>query len=303
MRICSLLPSATEIVCSLGLADDLAAITHECDYPPEIARLPPVTSSVVDSTNMSSAEIDAAIRRSLENLSTIYYLDRDLLAKLQPDLILTQELCEVCAVSFDRVQEAAHSACPGARILSLEPHSLSGILDNIREVAEATGDGTRADELLASLQTRVATLQQGATVSEKRPRTLTLEWLDPVFIGGHWVPEMVELAGGVDVLGRAGERSRQVEWSEVSAGGPEVVVLMPCGFNLERTVEEFRRQSLPSDWHSLPAVKNSQVYAVDGSSYFNRPGPRIVDGLEILARIIHPEIFGRTLEGEAIRLQ
>jgi iron complex transport system substrate-binding protein len=302
VRICSLLPSATEIVCALGLRDDLVAITHECDYPPEIAGLPPVTSNAVDSAGMSSAEIDAAIRQALVNLSTIYHLDRNRLCELRPDLILTQELCEVCAVSFERVEEAAHALCPGAKVLSLEPHSLHGILESINQVASAAGAESGAAKLLAGLRSRIQSVEFVVHRSITRPRILTVEWLDPLFVGGHWVPEMVEIAGGQDVLGKPGGRSRRVTWAEAAEAAPEIVILMPCGFDLDRTVTEFSLLDLPQEWRSLPAVRDRKVYAVDGSAYFNRPGPRTVDGVEILARILHPGRFGPPGGCEAVQV-
>jgi iron complex transport system substrate-binding protein len=303
MRICSLLPSATEIVYALGLGDKLVAVTHECDYPPGVQSLPQVTSSVIDAEHLSSREIDTAVRDALANLSTIYYLDRQLLAELHPDLILTQELCEVCAVSFDRVQQAAHEIVPSAAVISLEPHTLDDILGTILQVANHTGVPERGQRVVAQLRERIHAVAVAAEHAQCRPRVLALEWLDPPFAAGHWVPEMITLSGGLDPLGRPGKPSYEVSWDDVEAVEPDIAVLMPCGFNLERTVTEFLSVPLPASWWRLPAVKGERVYAVDGSSYFNRPGPRIVDGLEILARIIHPEIFGAPAAFEAVRVE
>lgn len=302
VRICSLLPSATEIVCALGLQDDLVAITHECDYPPGLVARPRITSSVVDSGSLGSRDIDLAIRRALDNLSTIYRLDRDRLAELRPDLIITQELCEVCAVSFGAVKQCARDICPRADVVSLEPDSLAGILGTIRTVGDRTGVATRADELVVELKRRLDQVESHTGHAAHRPRVLTLEWLNPLFIGGHWVPEMVDLAGGIDVLGAARTRSRVVTWSDVLDANADIVVLMPCGFDLPRTVAEFHSVATSDEWMRLPAARAGQVFAVDGSAYFNRPGPRIVDGVEILSRIVHPAIFGPARATEAQRV-
>ncbi|HZT97772.1 MAG TPA: cobalamin-binding protein [Chloroflexota bacterium] len=303
MRICSLLPSATEIVCTLGLFEDLVGVTHECDFPPEVAALPAVTSSVMETGDMASRDIDQAIREALRNLSTIYRLDRPLLERLKPDLILTQELCEVCAVSFDRVQQAAADLLPETEVLSLEPQALDGILDTINEVGGRCGAEEAAQRVVGEFQARIDPVSRRFEQSGlRRPRVAMIEWLDPVFLGGHWVPDMVAAAGGEDVLGEPGARSRQVEWPEVAQTEPEVIVLMPCGMSLDRTVDEFRRTILPELWDDMPAVHSGQVYAVDGSSYFNRPGPRVIDGIEILGRILHPSLFGPPHPSEAQRL-
>jgi iron complex transport system substrate-binding protein len=290
-RICSLLPSATEIACGLGLADRLVAITHECDYPPEVQGLPRITESVIDSAGMTSREVDQAVRRSLENLSTIYYIDRDRLRELQPELILTQELCEVCAVAFGQVQSAAQSICPGASILSLEPNTIEGIFDTIRQVGAATGTERAAHELIHGLKARCRQVSEAAPATN-RPRVLALEWLDPLFTGGHWVPEMIEIAGGISLLTEPGERSKQIAWADVIAAQPDVIILMPCGYDLGRTIADCGRMQFPEELFVLSAVLNDRVFAVDGSAYFNRPGPRVVDGVELLAASLHPDIFG-----------
>jgi len=291
-RICSLLPSATEIVYALGLGDRLVGVTHECDYPPEASAKPHLTSSVIDGDGLSSREIDRAVRESLEDQATIYYLDRDLLEEQRPDLILTQELCDVCAVGTDMVKTAVASLSSSPRVVSLEPRTLGEVIDTIGQVGHLTGTTQRALALAGSLQDRLGAVQQ-AVAGLQPLRVLTLEWIDPVFVGGHWVPEMVELAGGRDVLGRAGAPSREVSWSDVLESAPEVVVVMPCGYGLHRSIEEFNRAPLPPELEQLPAVQLGQVFAVDGSSYFNRPGPRLVDGVEILATILHPDRFSR----------
>lgn len=294
--ICSLLPSATEIVFALGLGDRLAAVTHECDFPPEAARLPVITRSTLDDhETRRSHDIHTHISTALHSGSSIYLLDRHLLERLAPDLILTQELCDVCAVSYETVKQAVRRLPGRATILSLEPTTLRGILDTIRQVGEATGTSARAASLVRELEDRAETIAGRAQQpASGRPRVFAMEWLDPPFTAGHWVPELVRLAGGRDELAREGYPSAQMSWSRIADCDPEIIVLMPCGFTLDRTREEFARVTLPKEWRGLRAVRSGRVYAVHGSAYFNRPGPRIVMGLQILAEIIHPEVFTRT---------
>jgi iron complex transport system substrate-binding protein len=291
-RICSLLPSATEIVCALGLADSLVGVTHECDYPPEIEATARVTSSVIDSEGLSSSQIDAAVRDNLEQQSTIYHLDGRRLDELQPDLILTQELCDVCAVGTDEVRQVVSTLRVQPRIVSLEPTSLEGVFESILLVGRLTGRLRLAMTLVMNLQGRLEAVAQAVAGRPVRD-VLTMEWIDPVFVGGHWVPEMVSLAGGRDVLGVPSRPSRQVGWEEVLATAPDCVVAMPCGFGLERSRAEMAATHFPGGWDALPAVRNREVFVVDGSSYFNRPGPRLIDGVEILASILHSEAFSR----------
>lgn len=291
-RICSLLPSATEIVFALGLEDRLVGVTHECDYPPEARAKPHVTSSVIDSEGLSAGEIDAAVRESLAQEATIYHLDRDLLAQLQPDLLLTQELCDVCAVGTPVVRDVVASLPTAPRVVSLEPRTLGEVLDTMLLVGRLTGALRRAIELTDDLRARLQVVRD-AVAAQPRVSVLTLEWVGPLFVGGHWVPEMVEIAGGRDVLGVAGQPSREAAWSEVVAAAPEVVVAMPCGFGLDRSRQELANSRLPDEWNHLPAVQVGRVFVVDGSSYFNRPGPRLIDGVEILASILHPDAFSK----------
>ncbi len=290
-RICSLLPSATEIVSALGLTDRLVAVTHECDFPPEVADLPRITSSALDHTGSHSHQIHNHISRAVHEGSSIYLLDQHLLERLAPDLILTQELCDVCAVSYRTVSGAVRTLDGPCRVLSLEPTSVAEIIDTIEEVGGATGRGQQAAALRHQLEARVEVVGRRCRELERRPRVLALEWLDPPFVGGHWVPEMLALAGAEDVMGRPGRPSRQVSWQEIEKSQPEVVVLMPCGFDLQRTLDELARTPLPDAWRQLQAVREGRVFAVDGASYFNRPGPRIVDGLELLAELLHPALF------------
>jgi iron complex transport system substrate-binding protein len=292
MRIVSLLPSTTEIAFALGLGDQVVAVTHECDYPPAARERPVVTGSALDHSAASSAEIDAAVRGQLGEGLSIYTLNEALLDELRPDLILTQALCEVCAVSFGTVQRAVAGLGGEPHILSLEPTDLEGILGTVLAVGNAAGRRDEALGLVAALRARVEAVRARAATAAYRPRVACLEWFDPPFGPGHWLPELVEIAGGKAGLGRAGEPSRRISWGDVIAFAPEVIVLTPCGFDLERTVHE-AAEILPHrmGWSALPAVRAGRVYAVDGNSYFSRPGPRIVDSLELLARLIHPELF------------
>lgn len=299
MKICSLLPSATEIVFALGLGDRLVGVTHECDFPPEVRHLPVVTRSTLDQGARGSREIHQHIATARHAGSSVYTLDHDVLARLDPELILTQELCDVCAVSYDLVAEAVRRLDGPRKILSLQPTSLAGILATVEQVGAAAGVPERAARLVAELQQRIEAIAGRARAAIRRPRVLALEWLDPPFTGGHWVPELVRLAGGRGDIGQEGRPSTRVEWSRISAYDPDVVVLMPCGFDLERTVAEFAAATLPGEWTGLRAVSAGEVYAVNGSAYFNRPGPRIVEGLRILAEIVQPGLFPPTFAGAA----
>ena len=293
MRIVSLLPSATEIAFALGLGDQVVAVSHECDYPPAARERPAVTRSPIHGHALTSAEIDRHTTEQLRDGGTLYYLDTERLGELAPDLILTQELCDVCAVAQPEVERAVRELGSNPRVLSLEPNTLGDVLDTIRVVGAATGREARAAELVAGLQDRIEATRERSAGLRERPRVFCLEWTDPPWVAGHWVPGMVQLAGGRDVLGRAGEPSTRIAWADVQAAAPEVVVLMPCGYDLERTLADRPVVEALPGWAVLPAVRAGHVYAVDGSSYFNRPGPRLVDGLELLAHLLHPEVFAR----------
>ena len=288
MRVASLLPSATEMVHFAGAGETLVGVTHECDYPPGVQKLPNLTSSKIDNS-MTSAEIDAAIGRHLTDTGSIYTLDADLLAELSPDLILTQGLCEVCAVSMNLVEEAASSLKSRPEILSLNPASLDDVLEDAAKIGDALGRGEETREKIATLRERLARVGE-AVVGLPRPRVGCIEWLDPPFSAGHWVPAMVRLAGGEELFSGPGEPSARLSWDEVFGATPEVLVLMPCGFGVERTIMEARALPEVPGWDELPAVKNGRVWAVDASSYFSRPAPRLVEGVEILARLLHPEV-------------
>ncbi|HYN69725.1 MAG TPA: cobalamin-binding protein [Candidatus Eisenbacteria bacterium] len=284
-RIVSLLPSATEIVCALGLADRLVAVTHECDYPAdEIKGLPRITGNLLPVEVQGSREIDAAVRAAVGGGHGLYSLDDALLADLEPDLILTQELCSVCAVAYPAVLEAARAAGgeDGPMVVSLEPHRLDDVFATIELVGRLVGVGERAGEVVGALRRRLGEVNTPA----HRPRVAVIEWFDPLFAPGHWVPEQVELAGGQSVLGTVGERSVEGSWDGVAAADPELVVLGLCGFDLDQSLAEWSAFEPPEALRSTTAWRDSHVWAIDGSAYVSRPGPRLIAGVEILASIL-----------------
>lgn len=289
MRIVSLLPSATEIICALGLEDQLVGVTHECDFPPSVRHLPKVTRTLIP-PDASSADIDRLVRERLRTDRALYTLDLPGLEQLRPDLILTQALCDVCAVAEDEVRAAA-CMLPGApQVINVEPQTLSDVFASIRQVARAAGVEGSAEEVITALTARVAAVASRTARLERRPRVALLEWLDPPFCCGHWSPELVRLAGGVEGLGREGRPSRTLWWDEVLAWEPEVVFIACCGMSVERTLADLPPLGLVSGWQNLPAVRAGRVYVTNGSHYFSRPGPRLVDSLEILAHTLHPEV-------------
>ncbi len=290
MRIVSLLPSATEIVYALGLQDSLAAVTHECDYPADALKKPKITKNVLPE-GLSSAQIDEAIRQQVHQTGSPYALDFDLLRELQPDLILTQKLCHVCAVSYDQVTEAVKSLPNDPKVVNLEPTSLAEVLAQIEEVAELAGAASTGRQVAAALKKRVDLVCERAKKAATKPRAFFLEGLDPPYVAGHWTPELIRLAGGYDPLGREGKYSVAVAWEEIVEYNPDVLILGCCGFGIERIAEEAGRLMSEKHWQKLGAVQKGEIYITDGSAYFSRPGPRIVDSLEILAAIFHPELF------------
>ncbi|HWQ12280.1 MAG TPA: cobalamin-binding protein [Roseiflexaceae bacterium] len=296
MRIVSLLPSATEIVCALGLEDALVGITHECDYPPAVRGLPAVTRSLLDHSESSSEEIDHHVSRRLHDGLSLYALDAALLGELRPDLIITQALCPVCGVEHSAVQHAARdvaSVFGGApRVLSLEPRTLADIFVTLEAVGAAAGVEQRAAQLVGALQARVERVRERAASALTRPRVAFLEWMDPAYGPGQWAPELIALAGGRVGFGQPGADSHRVPWDDVIAFAPEVIVVAPCGFTLPRALAE-AREVLPRrhGWSALPAVRRGRVYVADGNAYFSRPSPRIVDSLELLAELVQPELF------------
>jgi iron complex transport system substrate-binding protein len=300
VKIASLLPSATEIAFSLGLGDQVVAVSHECDYPPEATNRPVLTKSAIHHKTHQSIAVDREVE---ERGGDIYEIDEKLLGKLQPDLILTQELCNVCAVSYTKVKEAARILDADTKIVSLEPCSLEDIVDNILLVGQMTGREARARELGSSLLSRIDRVKKKTRDVKHRPRVFFMEWLQPPWAGGHWMPEMVDYAGGFEGLGRNGQPSHRVEWSEVLDYHPEMIILSPCGFDVDGVMNELHVLSSYTGWDRIPAFKSSQIYAVNASAYFARPGPRIVDGLELLAQLVHPELFsGEPLVKDARRV-
>jgi iron complex transport system substrate-binding protein len=287
MRIVSLLPSATEMICVLGLQRELVGVTHECDFPAFVRELPKVTRTLIPS-DAPSAEIDRLVRERLRTEKALYTLELPTLEALRPDLIVTQALCDVCAVAEREVQAAACSLPGHPRVINLEPQSLAEVFAAIRQVAEAAGIRERADQVVAALSSRVTAVAARSAAMQHHPRVALLEWLDPPFSCGHWNPELVRLAGGVEGLGLEGRPSGTLRWDGVIAWEPEVLFIACCGFSIERTLDDVPQLQAVPGWTDLPAVRSGQVYVTDGSSYFNRPGPRLVDSLEILAHAIDP---------------
>lgn len=293
MRVASLLPGATEIASLAGAENELVGVTHECDYPPGVERLPKLTASRIRSESMSSAEIDAAVGElgsTMTDEGSIYELRTDLLEELAPDLILTQGLCDVCAVSINVVERAAAQLQSQPRLISLNPASISDVLEDVLTVGIALGREDAARKEVESLRRRLALVEERVS-GLSRPKVGCLEWLDPPFSAGHWVPEMVRLAGGEDALASPGEASARLSWESFVEAAPEVMVLMPCGFDAQRTLSEAHALDAVEGWSGIPAVEDGRVWAVDANSYFSRPAPRLVDGVEMLARILHPEAF------------
>ena len=296
MRIASLVPSATEMLFALGLGDDVVGVTHECDHPPETVDLPHLTRTVIP-PGLSAAGIDRAVRERTERGGALYELDSELLGELEPELIVTQAVCEVCAVAVEDVRAVAAELPSDPRVLSLDPSTIGEVLAGMRELAAAAGAeeaGDRVGREAADRLDRVAEVAAG----DEPPRVACLEWLDPIFVGGHWVPQMVELAGGEDVLGLPGERSRVAEPEELAAARPHVVIAMPCGYDAERAAGEVRDHA-----ELVAGLGADRIVAVDAAAYFSRPGPRLVDGVELLAHVLHPDRVEAPPAGRVIELE
>lgn len=289
MRIVSLLPAATEIVCALGLEEQLVGVSHECDFPRSVRDLPKVTRSLIPAS-APSGEIDRLVRERLSAQSALYSLDVAALEELEPDLIVTQALCDVCAVAQDQVEAAACALPRAPRVVNLEPQSLGEVLAAVRQVARATETLALGEQVIRELRARIDTVRERSERLTTRPRVALIEWLDPPFSCGHWNPELVRLAGGVEGLGREGARSRTLIWDEVIAWQPEVVVIAGCGLDVDRTLGDLPLLQSVAGWRDLPAVQSGRVYVSDGAQYFSRPGPRLVDSLEILAHALHPDL-------------
>jgi iron complex transport system substrate-binding protein len=296
MRIVSLLPAATEILYAVGAGNSVVGVTHECDFPADAAAKPALIRPRVDATALP-AEVDRQVRELVGRRENIYALDADLLLRLGPDLIVTQDLCHVCALSPDDLAATLASFPAGRqpRVVSFTPRNLAEIWGGIRQVGEAAGREQEGRALAEWLALEVATVQQAVAEMAFRPRVLCLEWFDPPYVAGHWVPEMVRLAGGVDVLGQEGMPSFSIQWQDAIAAKPDIVILMSCGYDLERNVNIWRSTELPPRWREIPAAKNGHVYAVDANAYFSRPGPRVSDGVALLATLLHPTRVGTNL--------
>jgi len=296
-RIVSLIASATEIVCALGYEDQLVGRSHECDYPPAVARLPVCTEPKFDTVG-TSYEIDQRVKNILADALSVYRVHADKLKELRPDVIVTQSQCEVCAVSLRDVE---HALCNWVgsrpRLVSLEPHTLSDVWQDIHRVAEALGEPARGDELVGRLKRRMSAILEKARALPQRPTVACIEWIDPLMAAGNWMPELVEMAGGVNRFGLAGKHSPWMTWEQLRQEDPEVIVVLPCGFDIDRSRREMPALTQRSDWAELRAVRNRRVCLTDGNQFFNRPGPRLAESLEILGEVLHPAVFHFGHEG------
>jgi iron complex transport system substrate-binding protein len=296
-RIISLLPAATEIICALGLESSLVGRSHECDYPESVKALP-VCSEANFPDGMSSADIDVKVKEILADALSVYTVKRGVIKELQPDVVITQAQCEVCAVSLPEVEQALENYLDKpAQIISLQPNTLNDVFKDIATVASALGVEEAGVSLLEELQERTDIIRHKLKFMENKPTVACIEWLEPMMLSGNWVPELVSIAGGVSILTEAGKHSPYVNWAEIQAQDPDVIILMPCGFSVERTMREIHLLLQQTGFAELKAVKNNRIYIADGNQYFNRPSPRIVDSIEILAEIIHPKQFIFGYEG------
>ncbi len=291
MRICSFLPSGTEIVYALGLGDSLYAVSHECDYPEDALAKPKIVRSRFDADKLSSQEIDRLVTEMYQRGERIYEVDEGVLRDAAPDLVLTQELCDVCAVSYEDVRHAASRLAYPPNVVSLDPASIGNMLEDIQMVGDLCGVPEAATAFVAELSGRMDAVRDGAAAVDAAPRVACIEWLEPPIVAGHWIPQMVELAGGVDALAKPGEASRRITMEELAASEPDVLVLMPCGMDAERARAEFEALENLDEWRKLPAVAKGRAYFVDSGSYFSRSGPRLVDGLEQMAYMVQPDVF------------
>lgn len=285
MRIVSLLPSATEIVCALGMREQLVGVTHECDFPSSVVGLPIVTRSRIPA-DASSREIDELVRQQWSDEPALYSLDVEMLAALNPELLITQKLCDVCAVAESEVASAVESLASKPTVLTLEPECLEDVFQSIRDVGAACQPPVPAEQLLASLEQRIQVVKVRATARVRRPTVVLLEWIDPPFSAGHWNPELIEIAGGRPLLGTARKRSRQMEWDEIASVNPELMIVACCGFDRQRSQDELRLLRDHPQWNSLSCVQRERVHVLDGSAFFNRPGPRLIDSMELVADAI-----------------
>lgn len=291
MKIVSFLPSATEMLYALGLEDQLAGVTHECDFPAAARKKPVVVRNTMDMTTLTQQEIDQAVKKAAHEGLSLYAVDEQVLKNIAPDLILTQDLCQVCAPSGNEVSRLLQYLPKKPEIVWLTPSCLNDIFETLLHVGRATGREAVAIAYLETLQNRLQVIKKKVSHLKSRPRVFFMEWLSPPYCGGHWVGEMIDIAGGLDPLAKTGVDSVRVPWESVVAAAPEILILAPCGLDLEKTVAQASLLTEYHGWEKLPAVKNGQVYAADANSYFARPGPRVVDGIELLAHLFHPELF------------
>jgi iron complex transport system substrate-binding protein len=302
MRICSLLPSATEVIASLGLCDELVGISHECDYPPSIRHLPIIVEPVIPPHGLTSDDIDRQVHQLLDSGQRLYRLNDELLRQVEPELILSQDLCHVCAITPDQLQNAIGAMPRQPTVLTLNPRTVLDVIDDVVRIGDAAGRTTEGRRLAAHLHDRLDAVHRRLQTVSHRPRVVCIEWLSPLYVAGHWVPEMVQRAGGQDVLAEPGNPSRIVTWNEIVDAAPDVLLIMPCGFSVEKThAELLRLMQCPDQWQLSPALA-AHTYLVDASSYFSRPGPRLIDGIELLSAILHPQDHDHIQESIACRL-
>jgi iron complex transport system substrate-binding protein len=288
MRICSLLPSATEVIALLGLSNELVGISHECDYPPSVKHVPVMVEPMIPPHGLASAEIDKQVSQLVASGQRLYRLKDHLLREAQPDLILSQDLCHVCAITPDQLHDALRSMPNQPTVLTLNPSTVDDVIDDVVRIGDAAGRPVEGHRLATQLRDRLEAIRTRILGFLHRPRVVCIEWLSPLYVAGHWVPEMVQLAGGQDILAQPGSPSRVVTWDEVLAAAPDVLIVMPCGFSVERThTELFQLLQQPGPWRLSPNLAQ-HTFLVDASSYFSRPGPRLIDGIELLAAILHP---------------
>jgi iron complex transport system substrate-binding protein len=290
-RLVSFLPAATEMVFALGTGDDLAGVSHECDFPPAARTKPVVVKPALPLETMTLSEIDTAVAQHIGSGKSLYQVDERLLKEIAPTHILTQDLCQVCAPSGNEITDALAALPIKPQILWFSPHRIEDIFGNMRELAAAISLSAKAEAWIAAARARLQTIVEKVKAVPRRPRVFCLEWVDPYYCCGHWVPEMVEMAGGEDALGRKGTDSVRVSWTDIEQWSPEIVIVSPCGFDTEKAVHQTEQLLRQPGWSDLPAARNDRIYAVNANAYFARPGPRIVDGVELLAHLLHPELI------------
>ena len=303
MRICSLLPSATEVIAALGLSEELVGISHECDYPPSVRNVPIMVEPMIPPHGLTSAEIDRQVAQLVASGQRLYRLNHDRLCHSRPDLILSQDLCHVCAITPDQLHEAIRAMPHQPTVLTLNPGTVHDVIDDVVRIGDAAGRSTEGHRLASQLRERLEAVRTRVQNLSHRPRVVCIEWLSPLYVAGHWVPEMVQLAGGQDVLAQPGTPSRVVTWDDIVAASPDMLIVMPCGFSVERTRTELSQlMQQPGQW-PIPSTLREQTFLVDASSYFSRPGPRLIDGIELLTAILRPSDHDPIHDSMASRLE